>query len=1622
MTVIIIPAVPIRARHNAASSSTTHIPTKQMESESQSRRDTLRRAVLVRRTLSQSGNRKSRSEDCVVVNKVSFTPYSLSNDGKVVSQTADCLFTRTAEFKQVQETGPRHDSVESCKTPMQPQRSFKSEPQLQKHSEGSSFESLILSNPSKSAPSILANQIPLQQEELPIQDVPAELSNSAITIRSNMSSRTSLRKRPGSSATKLATKQIKQKQQQNHPKSKATNVNQRPPSNMRQVASHDPQEPEPNNISAFSDSETPPVHLQDPPAIAEDSPHVHLDESILTPMKIPSLLERSRRVKSAKIDRTPLLPSHARPVIQRNDAVVSILSECATQRTLDWRVLELPPRNTIPNQPTVTALPAVVSLNQQHQFLLQRDQNSMGTVDEGAANVRSEGNYLAHNLIWPRRLVQPSHNISQETGADFCAEHEIAPSFQKLKDAFKMCDSLNGPQWQRRQTQQGFAVLCHESNVKEESKPLDFGEKDMSSVEKSDEFENKHFSQQYESQSISLSNELASDLPESLWGRKCPRSSIDLAPAAWIDSNEAQGSVGFEGLDLELDQPRRAVGSADDYREEQYHSSKGQLQEWTQFADTNQVICIPQIDSVLSHEVPYPQDESVLPQPEPHSVSELFKSSTSIPTTNLDTEGALFFGMEDAFDSQSIGRRSLIDNHRSNISHFDKGCKREQESWGQKELRLKSEINSHIKRVSSARHRPATRLGIMDPGSGLPEDALKNPGLMRCGNSRPRSAYLLNLEERWRDQGNSHTGTAISNRKTRSATTARLENNFDDTVLRVREEMAGAANLASVMTPKVWTLDKVMRMYEAAEGVKQSPSSDQYGRIKYLQTRGQSARYSGRNTFEMSAVCVSEGDKPAAVLESKPNLLVARSQGWASEFGDDCECDNNEMTVLEQDLGIFSKHVTESTAADSNTQSYMRIVPNQRPQKTDFVASTNEGGAATAVRITHQPMSHRESELERHLNSMLFINFENVKAFAADTVEGQNSNDDALTPLTEPKRKLKKKRKKLEKTTITDQQPAEDSLSSETQVQPLEAAEPETESDDSDSDSIDISLGKDEQDQSAGTVTEAVVPYWVDVALIAFLILEKNAICIQRRWRTYMQASKASHMLNTVVYLQRFYRAYRVRAQYLKLQTTRKFKRNAILSAQKKFNEVDAAAEVCLSGECQRAHRNAFAQVVVEHSAYLSMQKRAQERADRFAAVSDNLLHEQDLLHVSTDSVADTHDDKSALNPVRTRFRKRYRRRAAGLESQQGHVRWQKVCCIMNRISEKYNSWYEREQYLTLAALNSRMAAYAAQLKKGFKRTSAIPIKANDNDSEKQQLEKGASATITSSIRLFGDQATTQNSVDSVGEKISRPSLQHLIGSITQEGSNGFFKAIEAKDIEARGSVVAFEIAESSSQKLEQASQERGFDIGQTDEPLNFEFVRNPLSGGGKPVTSSETDFTAKKKTLVKFCDSIPSTQQPSASKFNRYSLPARITTSAKSNELEDAITVRRSSITKRSLPTMSYTESSSSTAFFSVPQPVVALKKAKSSIQKRITAKSETSSLQSLQAIQPILPKSEFKLEKRPQKRESKTRRKKATALREARILSGLQALCVHVSVDGILSVICRSDEEKEAATKGVK
>ncbi|KAI8842654.1 hypothetical protein BJ741DRAFT_591537 [Chytriomyces cf. hyalinus JEL632] len=519
-----------------------------------------------------------------------------------------------------------------------------------------------------------------------------------------------------------------------------------------------------------------------------------------------------------------------------------------------------------------------------------------------------------------------------------------------------------------------------------------------------------------------------------------------------------------------------------------------------------------------------------------------------------------------------------------------------------------------------------------------------------------------------------------------------------------------------------------------------------------------------------------------------------------------------------------------------------------------------------------------------------------------------------------------------------------------------------------------------------------------------------------------MQVSKTSHMLNTVVYLQRFYRSYRVRAQYLKLQTTRKFKRTAILSAQKKFNEVDAAAEICFSGECQRAHRNAFAQVVVEHSAYLLMQKRAQERADLFAALSDNLLHQQDLLHASTDSVADTHDDKSALNPVRTRFRKRYRRGAAGLELQQGLFRWQKACYIMSCISDKYNSWYEREQDLSLAALNSRMATYAVQLKKGLKRTSAIPIKAKDKHSEKQQLEKGACAIISSAVHLFDDQATTQNSVDSVGEKISRPSLQHLIGSLTQEGSDGLFKAIKADVNEARGSTVAFEIAESLSEKLEQASHERAFDIGQTDEPLNFEFVRNPLSGSGKPETSSETDFTTKKKTLVKFSDSIPSTQQPSASKFNRYSLPARITTGAKPNELEGAITVRRSSITKRSLPAMSYTESSSSSAFFSVPQPVVALKKAKSSIPKRMTAKSETSSLQSLQTSQPILPKSEVKLEKRPQKRESKTRRKKATALREARILSGLQALCVHVSVDGILSVICRSDEEKEAAANGVK
>ncbi|KAJ3239743.1 hypothetical protein HDU81_005459 [Chytriomyces hyalinus] len=1593
-----------------------------MEAESQSRRDTLRRAVLVRRTLSQSGNRKSRSEDCVIVNKVSFTPYSLSNDGKVVSQTADCLFSRSAEFKDVQEPGPRNESIESCYTPVQiydrPQRSFKSEPQLQRHSDSSSFESLILSDPSKSAPSILASQIPHQPEELPIQDVPAELSSSLITIRSNMSSRASLRKRPGSAASKLATKQMKQKQQHNQKSKANTNLNQRPPSNMRQVASHDPQEPETNIISAFSDDEIPPVQLQGPTVTAEVSPQIHLDEPIIpTPLKIPSLLERNRRVKSAKIDRTPLLSSHTRPVIQRNEAVVSILAECATKRTFDWRVPELPSTNTI--QPTVTTLPAVVSLNQQHQFLRQRDQNPIGSGDEGTTKVRSEGTYLAHNLIWPRRLVRPGHNISQEPAVDFCAEEppEITPSFQKLKDAFKICDSLNGPQWQRRQMQQGLPVHYHQSEVKGVSMPLEVNEKGIASVEKSEEFENKHLSQQYESQPIELSNEIVPDLLESLWGRKCPRSSTDFTPVAWMDSNENQDSAAFDSVDLELYQQGRPVCSVEEYREEQFRSSKSQLQEWTQFADTDQVICIPQIDPVLSHEDLYTQVEPVPSHAELHSASESFKSSTLMPATNYDTENTLFFGMEDAFDSQSVGTRSLKDNHRSNVHHFDKGYKTEQEFGEQKELRLKSEINSHIKRVSSARHRPATRLGTMDPGAGLPEDALKNPSLMRCGNSRPRSAYLLNLEERWRVSRNPRTGVAVSNRKTRSAATAKLNNCFDETVLRVKEDgFQARATMASIVIPKVWTLDKVMRMYETGESANQV-SLDQYGRMARPQTRGQSARYSGRNTFEMSAISVSEGDTPAEAIDSKPNFLVARSQGWNSEFGDDCECDNNEMTVLEQDLGVFSKHVTEATSANSNTQGYIKIVPNQRQKVvSDCFAPTNECSATSAVRITQQPMSQRESELERHLNSMLFINFENVKTFAAETAESQNYNEDALDPVTIPKTKLKKKRKKVEKNASLEQQPVDDTLSSETQAHPLEPTEPETESDDSDSDSIDISFTKEEQDQSAATATEGIaVPYWVDVALIAFLILEKNAVCIQRRWRIYRQVLKASHMLNTVVYLQRFYRAYRVRVQYLKLQSTRKFKRNAILSAQKKFNEVDAAAEIYLSGECQRAHRNAFAKVVDEHSAYLSMQKRAQERADRFAGpsgncLSNNLLLQEGLLSASTDSVADTHDDKSALNPVRARFRNRYRKRVAGLESQQGPDRWQKVCYIMSCISDKYNSWYQREQHLTLDALTSRMDMYVTQLRKGFKRTTAIPIK-------NQLLEKGASATITSSVRLFDNQAATQNSVDSIGEKISRPSLQHLIGSLTGQGSEGLLKAIKAEENEAHGSTVSFA---TSAQKLEQTPHERAFDIGQTDEPLNFEFVRNPLSdSSSKPIASSETDFTAKKRTLVKFSDSVPATQQPSAFKFNRYSLPARMTTNAKPNELEDAITVRRSSMTKRSLPSMSSMESSSSSAFFAVPQPVVAVKKAKSSTTKKMTAKSETLSLQSLQTSLPILPKSEVKVEKRPQKRESKMRRKKTMALREARILSGLQALCVHVSVDGILSLISRSDEEKKLRHK---
>ncbi|ORY44186.1 hypothetical protein BCR33DRAFT_237048 [Rhizoclosmatium globosum] len=116
---------------------------------------------------------------------------------------------------------------------------------------------------------------------------------------------------------------------------------------------------------------------------------------------------------------------------------------------------------------------------------------------------------------------------------------------------------------------------------------------------------------------------------------------------------------------------------------------------------------------------------------------------------------------------------------------------------------------------------------------------------------------------------------------------------------------------------------------------------------------------------------------------------------------------------------------------------------------------------------------------------------------------------------------------------------------------------------------------------------------------------------------------------------------------YKKFRSMTKQKRS-LGTTVKRFEEIDSASEISGTGECRRKSSNAFAGIVQANAKYLDMQRRVQERADRIMMqieAGDLASQRQSTVRQSVaQSVFDEDDeetDKRSLNPLRYRIRDR---------------------------------------------------------------------------------------------------------------------------------------------------------------------------------------------------------------------------------------------------------------------------------------------------------------------------------------------------------------------------------------------
>ncbi|KAJ3414378.1 hypothetical protein HDV05_006652 [Chytridiales sp. JEL 0842] len=210
------------------------------------------------------------------------------------------------------------------------------------------------------------------------------------------------------------------------------------------------------------------------------------------------------------------------------------------------------------------------------------------------------------------------------------------------------------------------------------------------------------------------------------------------------------------------------------------------------------------------------------------------------------------------------------------------------------------------------------------------------------------------------------------------------------------------------------------------------------------------------------------------------------------------------------------------------------------------------------------------------------------------------------------------------------------------------------------------------------------IPYWVQIGMSAMVIQEKSVCKVQRQVKLHLDRSRYMFIQDFIRYIQRMFRARRVRQQYQKVKSIKKSGRN-VGFALKKLDKLDEDAEITGRGEHRRPAAQSGAQI---------------EDMDAYNSTESSV---ESFLN---DSITDLEAFRATLNPVRTRIRDFIRkRRIANARNEGPHeiseVRkqvWNKYLSMQSKVAQRYPEQMQLLQSQSIIALKKQLAEKLSEL------------------------------------------------------------------------------------------------------------------------------------------------------------------------------------------------------------------------------------------------------------------------------------------------------------------------------------